>query len=134
MKTSVLLLLAILLLPGNAIAKGRSGYSKDVKCYKDVYREEYIPGTRESPGYVRRFTKKKEIPCQRPKPKYNQPTYHPRTNSSNVDDNSCLEGSILGGIAGGGAGAALSRGDGRIWAIPLGIVGGALVGCQVDGG
>jgi len=53
---------------------------------------------------------------------------------SKVDDNSCIEGSILGGIAGGGAGAALSRGDGRIWAIPLGIVSGALVGCQVDGG
>lgn len=52
----------------------------------------------------------------------------------NVDDNSCIEGSIIGGIAGGGLGAALSRGDGRWWAIPTGIVGGALVGCQVDGG
>jgi outer membrane lipoprotein SlyB len=51
-----------------------------------------------------------------------------------TDDNSCIEGSILGGILGGGAGAAASRGDGRLWAIPLGIVGGALVGCQVDGG
>ena len=36
------------------------------------------------------------------------------------DDNSCIEGGILGGIAGGGIGAA-SRGDGRWWAIPLGI-------------
>ena len=51
-----------------------------------------------------------------------------------MDNNSCLEGSILGGILGGGAGAAASRGDGRLWAIPLGIVGGAMVGCQVDGG
>jgi len=51
-----------------------------------------------------------------------------------TDDNSCIEGSIIGGIAGGGLGAALSRGDGRWWAIPTGIVGGALVGCQVDGG
>ena len=40
---------------------------------------------------------------------------------------------VLGGIAGGGAGA-LSRGDGRWWAIPLGIVGGSIVGCQIDGG
>lgn len=54
--------------------------------------------------------------------------------AQNTDDNSCIEGSILGGIAGGGLGAALSRGDGRWWAIPTGIVGGALVGCQVDGG
>jgi uncharacterized protein YcfJ len=50
------------------------------------------------------------------------------------DDNSCIEGSILGGIAGGGLGAALSRKEGRLWAIPTGIVGGALLGCQVDGG
>jgi hypothetical protein len=51
-----------------------------------------------------------------------------------TDDNSCIEGSVLGGIAGGGLGAALSRGNGRWWAIPSGIVGGALVGCQIDGG
>jgi uncharacterized protein YcfJ len=50
------------------------------------------------------------------------------------DDNSCIEGSILGGIAGGGLGAALSRDAGRLWAIPLGVVGGAMAGCQVDGG
>ena len=50
------------------------------------------------------------------------------------DDNSCIEGGILGGIAGGGIGAAASRGDGRWWAIPLGIVGGSMVGCQMDGG
>ena len=51
-----------------------------------------------------------------------------------VDDNSCAEGSLLGGILGGGIGAAASRQDGRLWAIPLGIVSGAMVGCQVDGG
>lgn len=50
------------------------------------------------------------------------------------DGNSCAEGSVLGGIAGAGLGAALSRGDGRLWGIPAGIVGGALVGCQIDGG
>lgn len=61
-----------------------------------------------------------------------QKTHKPA--AGKTDDNSCVEGSILGGIAGGGAGAALSRGDGRWWAIPLGIVGGAMVGCQIDGG
>ena len=55
-------------------------------------------------------------------------------NTHQTDDNSCIEGSVLGGIAGGGLGAALSRGDGRWWAIPLGIVGGSMVGCQIDGG
>ena len=31
----------------------------------------------------------------------------------------CVEGAVLGGILGGGAGVAASRGDGRWWAIPL---------------
>ena len=66
-------------------------------------------------------------------PKVIQPNKQ-ETSNNNVDDNSCIEGSVLGGIAGGGLGAALSRGDGRLWAIPLGIVGGAMAGCQVDGG
>jgi len=50
------------------------------------------------------------------------------------DDNSCIEGAILGGLLGGGAGAAASRGDARWWAVPLGIAGGSMVGCQIDGG
>ena len=132
MKQSILLLLTILLLPNNVFAQSRSGYSRDVNCYKDVYREEYIPGTKERPGYVRRYTSKKQIPCgNRRRPRFIQPYNH---SNNSVDDNSCIEGSILGGILGGGAGAIASRGDGRLWAIPLGVVGGALVGCQVDGG
>ena len=70
---------------------------------------------------------------------FQQRSYTPRPvpterKQSTTDDNSCIEGSVIGGIAGGGLGAALSRGDGRWWAIPTGIVGGALAGCQIDGG
>ena len=65
---------------------------------------------------------------------YRRDDHIPSTKGGHVDDNSCIEGSVLGGILGGGAGAAASRGDGRLWAIPLGIVGGAMVGCQIDGG
>ena len=43
-------------------------------------------------------------------------------------------GAIKLGILGGGAGAALSQGDGRWWAIPLGIASGAVIGCDIDGG
>ena len=39
----------------------------------------------------------------------------------------------LGGL-GGGLGAVLSRGEGRWWAIPTGVVTGAMLGCQIDGG
>jgi len=105
------------------------GYASENRCYRNEYREEYIPGTSRSPGYVSSYKERVEVPCNREVYRRDDaPRKH------NTDDNSCIEGSILGGIAGGGAGAALSRKEGRLWAIPLGIVGGALVGCQVDGG
>ena len=125
-----------------------SGGTKQTKCYKTVYREEYVPGTRSNPGYVRRWTEKKRVPCKNRRRGHRGSHQHTHTNHNHghhgnghhvrkprhVDDNSCIEGAVLGGIAGGGAGAALSRGDGRWWAIPLGIVGGSMVGCQIDGG
>ena len=114
----------------------QSGGVKERTCYREVYREEYIPGTQEQPGRVRRWTETRKVPCngrvRRPGPR------NPRNRRPNprqdFDDNSCIEGSILGGIAGGAAGAALSRNEGNFIGIPLGIVGGALVGCQIDGG
>ena len=108
------------------------GWAQEEKCYRNEYREEYVPGTSRSPGYVKSYKQRVKVPCEN----YHHPDVghtHGRKNA-NVDDNSCIEGSVLGGILGGGAGAAASRGDGRLWAIPLGIVGGAMVGCQVDGG
>ena len=54
--------------------------------------------------------------------------------ADNIDNNSCVEGTVAGGLLGGGLGAALSRKEGRYWAIPLGIVTGAMVGCDIDGG
>ena len=132
-KLMAALLLAVTLSPTAAMAGySQSGGVRERECFKEIYREEYIPGTRQRPGRVRRWTETKRIPC-----KNNgggRRTHQPTTSHSNVDDNSCIEGAIIGGIAGGGAGAALSRGDGRWWAIPLGVVGGTMVGCQIDGG
>ena len=114
------------------------GWAEEEKCYRKEYREEYVPGTSKNPGYVKKYHKKVRVACERPRfvpqttPHYHYEEQHP--NVGNVDNNSCIEGSILGGIAGGGLGAALSRKEGRLWAIPTGIVGGALLGCQVDGG
>ena len=48
--------------------------------------------------------------------------------------NECGDGKLAGALVGGGAGAALSRGDGRWWAIPLGILVGSTVGCDMAGG
>ena len=126
------LLIPLLLIFGTpALADYRQGGgTQQTDCYENIYREEYIPGTSERPGRVRTFRERVRVPCRNQQPTYNEP----RTSHSNVDDNSCIEGAIIGGIAGGGAGAALSRGDGRWWAIPLGVVSGTMVGCQIDGG
>ena len=130
MKLKALLLSALLFAPMPALADHKRVFREEY-CYKNV--ERYIPGRYTDSGrYVRGRVKvtRKRVPCRRIKPH----THHHHHHSSNVDENSCIEGGVLGGIAGAGLGAALSRGDGRLWAIPLGIVGGSMVGCQVDGG
>ena len=117
-----------------ASAYSQRGYSE--QCFRQIYREEYVPGNRRRPGRVRRWTENVEVPCHRPQ-RYPEPRYHPRPQPQpqrNTDDNSCIEGAILGGLGGGAAGAALSRGEGMIYGIPLGIIGGVLIGCQLDGG
>ena len=117
--------------------RGRTNTYHEEFCYR--YKEQYVPGYynkhgRYVGGYVK--SKKERVPCW----SINRPSYPDRYEDpapnvgGGVDDNSCAEGAILGGILGGGAGAASSRGDGRWWAIPLGIVGGSMLGCQVDGG
>ena len=93
-------------------------------CWRSVYKEEYVPGTRGNPGYVTSWEEDIEIPCERKKTVVQQ----------KVDDNDCTDGKIAGGLLGGGAGAAMSRGDGRWWAIPLGIVVGSKIGCDMNGG
>jgi hypothetical protein len=101
----------------------RVDYQRIKGCRKHHYHHDYST-RRFDPPVLPAFPERKRD---------RQPDRQP-DRAQNTDDNSCIEGSILGGIAGGGLGAALSRGDGRWWAVPTGIVGGALVGCQVDGG
>ena len=124
---------------GGPVYHGHKSIHYEKYCYKNV--EKYIPGYYNEYGrYVGGYVKnnRKKVPCRRQKyvprstPNFRHKEQHPNVGSA--DENSCVEGSILGGILGGGAGAAASRGDGRLWAIPLGIVSGAMVGCQVDGG
>ena len=51
-----------------------------------------------------------------------------------VDTNDCSDGTVVGGLLGGGLAGFGSRGKDRWWAIPSGIIGGAMLGCAVDGG
>ena len=50
------------------------------------------------------------------------------------DDNDCTDGKVAGAVLGGGLGAAVSRGECRWWAIPLGAVVGSKIGCDAAGG
>jgi len=129
MKIQAFLLSALMIAPLPAFAGHRRVYEESY-CYRNT--EQYVPGYYNEfgqyvGGYVK--TNRKRVPCG-----YHSHRQYVPQNQHQIDNNSCIEGSILGGIAGGGLGAALSRGDGRWWAIPLGIVGGSMVGCQVDGG
>ena len=101
-------------------------------CYRETYREEYIPGTKEDPGYVRTFSELIEVPC-RDDYADSDPIIK-RETVVEYDDNDCTDGKVAGAILGGGLGAAMSKGDGRWWAIPLGAVVGSKIGCDAAGG
>ena len=143
--TKVIGALALIMagLPSPALADySQQGGMESTDCFKKVYREEYIPGTGASnPGRVRKYYERQKVACapRRARRTYQQPTWiEPQSRTlppdARVDDNSCIEGSIIGGIAGGAAGGTLATKKNWIWSIPAGIIGGAMVGCQVDGG
>tara|TARA_Y100001963_G_scaffold54788_1_gene76681 strand:- start:196 stop:600 length:405 start_codon:yes stop_codon:yes gene_type:complete len=132
-----ILLASLLLLTSTPTfaAEQQAGYSSERKCFKTEYREEYIPGTEENPGYVKSWKDTVEVPCKdRPVSLTPPRPYYRRHVTVYEDTNDCSDGTAAGAILGGGLGAVLSRGDGRWWAIPTGIVTGAMLGCQVDGG
>ena len=196
-----------------------SGFAEEEICYRFEYREEYVPGTSVSPGYVTKNREKVEVPCANrvgvepdvsqyptrtpstntnrpagavsgsgtkadpwitPYPQepsqtshyadrtpvhlahgyyppyqaasgptiinndrsYRQPyqqqqppqAYESRESVVQGDGNSCASGTVLGALAGGAAGAGLASGNDLYWSIPLGMIGGSMVGCQLNGG
>ena len=119
----------------------QAGYSNQRSCFKTEYREEYIPGTEDNPGYVKSWKDTVEVPCEDVNPDvgWHRPRrphrpYYRRHVTVYEDTNDCSDGKIAGGLLGGGLGAAVSRGDGRWWAIPLGAVVGSHIGCDLAGG
>ena len=144
MKVGLVALLLLSSVPANAHESQR-GYTTQRSCYKETYREEYIAGTRESPGYVKSFTDKVEVPCSllakvhhhhhRPITSYNysrtryyQPTTTYRVSRSNSSSSACRSSRATGGLLGGGLAAAVSKKDAWGWTIPLGAVVGLGVG------
>ena len=115
------LLLALIISLNVAAAEAneyQGGYSVSRRCTRNEYREEYFPGTQESPGYVKSWTETVEVPCE----------------DKEMDNNDCREGSIIGGILGAGLTLSGTRGKDRWWAVPAGGAAGAMIGCQIDGG
>ena len=130
----ILLASLIAVTPVAALAdEYQPGYSASRNCFKTEYREEYIPGTAENPGYVQSFHETVEVPCRSADDSLRNGGYTRKT-TIQYDNNDCTDGKIAGGLVGGGLGAALSRGDGRWWAIPLGAVVGSHIGCDLAGG
>jgi len=120
----------------------QAGYSNQRSCFKTEYREEYIPGTEDNPGYVKSWKDTVEVPCEnvnpdvgwRRHPSRPDRPYYRRHVTVYEDTNDCTDGKIAGGLLGGAAGAVLSRDEGRWWAIPLGAVVGSHIGCDAAGG
>ena len=136
MKLSAVLLSTLLLAPTVALAEHTydPGGSSSRKCFKSEYKEEYIPGTEDNPGYVRSSKETVEVACD-PDDVAEGKTYQRTvTVYENVDTNDCSDGTVAGALLGGGLAGFGSRGKDRWWAIPTGIVGGAMLGCAVDGG
>ena len=120
--------------PGYSPSYSQEGYSETTTCFKEQYREEYVPGTKDSPGYIKSWTDTIEYPCKRTKVRRTPDNINRTRTYEEYDTNDCSDGKIAGALLGGGAAAAMSRGEGRWWAIPLGAVVGGTIGCDIDGG
>ena len=74
MKIALAALLA--LTPVSTLAdEYQAGYSSSKSCYRSEYREEYVPGTEDSPGYVRSWKETIEFPCERNRATITRPTF-----------------------------------------------------------
>ncbi len=148
MKIALAALVALSTCTPAVAGDSQPGWSEERTCFKSEYREEYVPGTEDNPGYVKSYKDTVEVPCEttpqfdiNPDVGHRHPNrpHHPSyrrhvTVYEDVDTNDCSEGTIAGGLLGGGLAGFGSRGKDRWWAIPTGIVGGAMLGCAVDGG
>tara|TARA_R100000781_G_scaffold44434_2_gene30240 strand:+ start:319 stop:720 length:402 start_codon:yes stop_codon:yes gene_type:complete len=117
-----------------ALADYQPGYSSSRSCFREEYREEYVPGTSNNPGYVRSWQETIEYPCRRSRIERTPENTTRTRRYEEYDENDCTDGKVAGALLGGAAGAAMSRGDGRWWSIPIGAVVGSAIGCDIDGG
>ena len=138
MKTSLAAIFLLASLPINAHQSlkdygnhktytSQRGYSYGETCFRYEYREDYIPGTLNSPGFVKSYKEKVAVPCSGK----NNASYDKTSKTeyvNYVDKKNCNGSTTLGGLIGGGIAASLSKKDAYGWSIPLGAVLGAGLG------
>tara|TARA_B100000927_G_scaffold280594_1_gene265312 strand:+ start:96 stop:497 length:402 start_codon:yes stop_codon:yes gene_type:complete len=128
---AAILMASSLTIPAEAGHRYERYHYRNEVCTKTVTKEIYHPPyTTYNPGkygYIEYDSYDIEVPCRRHRRHYN-------TSPSEPDTNDCSEGTAIGALLGGAGAAAISENDAYIWSIPLGIVGGAMAGCQIDGG
>ena len=117
-----------------ALADYQPGYSSSRSCFREEYREEYVPGTSNNPGYVRSWQETIEYPCRRSRIERTPENTTRTRRYEEYDENDCSAGTVAGALLGGGLAGFGTRGKDRWWTIPTGIIGGAMLGCAVDGG
>ena len=107
------------------------GYAHENKCFRYEYREEYVPGTSISPGYVKSHHEKILVSCNSYGNALKHNNYHKEQLPSYVkykSDPKCAGSTTLGGLIGGGIAASLSHSNAYSWSIPLGAILGAGIG------
>ena len=117
-----------------ALADYQPGYSSTRTCFREEYREEYVPGTSNNPGYVRSWQETIEYPCRRSRVERTPENTTRTRRYEEYDENDCSDGTIAGALLGGGLAGFGSRGKDRWWAIPSGAIVGGIIGCDIDGG
>ena len=128
---AAILMASSLTLPAQAGGPRYRHYYRDEVCTKTVTKEIYHPpgsnGNPYSRGWIEYDSYDVQIPCRGRRRYFDDSHIEP-------DTNDCREGTAIGALLGGAGAAAISENDAYIWSIPLGIVGGAMEGCQIDGG
>ena len=70
MKLALVALVALSACTPAVAGEYQRGYAHERTCFKSEYREEYIPGTENDPGYVKSWKETIEVPCE------DTPTHH----------------------------------------------------------
>ena len=111
--------------------ESQKGYAFVNKCFRYEYREYYVPGNSISRGYVKSYSEKVPVSCNKHGRISNHSHYETKPKTSYTTYKlapKCTRSITLGGLIGGGLAASLSKRDAYGWAIPLGAVLGAGIG------